>query len=282
MLSIKAALDKHLSLSAVSDSARLDVELLLCHVLEKPRTYLFTWPERLLDDQQLKQFLTLLARRQTGEPIAHLLGYREFWSLPLNVNDSTLIPRPATEALVEWILNRADHHARTLLDLGTGTGAIALAIASERPHWKITGVDFSEAAVSLARENQQKLQLSNCQFLLSNWFQSLPQQQFDIIVSNPPYIDAEDIHLHQGDVRFEPLSALVAEDNGLADLHHIIQHAALYLSTNGWLVLEHGYQQAAPVQSMLNKAGFTSVDSAPDLDGHLRFSFGQRRGVTNE
>ncbi|MDN3638395.1 peptide chain release factor N(5)-glutamine methyltransferase [Simiduia curdlanivorans] len=280
MPTIKAALSQASAIA--SDSARLDAELLLCHALGKPRTYLYTWPEAQLSDQQASNFNELLSRRKFGEPIAHILGYREFWSLPLKVNASTLIPRPATEALIEWVLTQPFPSDCELLDLGTGTGAIALALGSEKPQWQITGLDLSTDAVALAQENAQSLQIANCQFATSDWFSAIQDQHYDLIISNPPYIDAQDPHLQQGDVRFEPLSALVAEENGLADLRRIINNAINYLKVDATLVLEHGYQQANEVRHMLLAAGFSQVSSGIDLDGHERFSFGRWRESQHE
>ena len=273
MLTIKAALSE--ASAIVSDSARLDAELLLCHAIGKQRTYLYTWPEAELSEPQALRFKELIERRKFGEPIAHIIGHREFWSLPLKVNASTLIPRPATEALVEWVLAQSYPTNCQALDLGTGTGAIALALASEKPAWTITGLDLSADAVALARGNADFLQIKNCKFQISDWFSVVQDQRFDLIISNPPYIDAADPHLQQGDLRFEPLSALVAEENGLADLRSIINDAINHLKAKATLVLEHGYQQASDVRQLLKLAGFSTVGSGTDLDGHERFSFGQ-------
>ena len=273
MLTIKAALSE--ASAIVSDSARLDAELLLCHAIGKQRTYLYTWPEAELSEPQALRFKELIERRKFGEPIAHIIGHREFWSLPLKVNASTLIPRPATEALVEWVLAQSYPTNCQALDLGTGTGAIALALASEKPAWTITGLDLSADAVALAQDNADFLQIKNCKFQISDWFSAVQDQRFDLIISNPPYIDAADPHLQQGDLRFEPLSALVAEENGLADLRSIINDAINHLKAKATLVLEHGYQQASDVRQLLKLAGFSTVGSGTDLDGHERFSFGQ-------
>lgn len=262
-----------------SDSARLDVELLLAHVLQESRTYLYTWPEKVLSESAARHFYQLFERRLRGEPVAHILGRREFWSLPLWVNKSTLIPRPDTELLVETALDlfAADTHQqpRSMLDLGTGTGAIALALASEKKHWQCLGVDKSADAVALAEKNRLHLRLINARFMQSDWFAALEPAHFDVIVSNPPYIDPQDPHLHQGDLRFEPKSALVAGNHGLADLQQIIAQAPTWLRTGGWLLLEHGYNQAQAVRDLLAAANFTSVNSRRDLGGHERISHGQ-------
>lgn len=260
-----------------SPSAALDVELLLAHVLGKSRSYLFTWPEKNLDDGQLAKFEQLLQRRKAGEPVAWLLGQQGFWTLDLQVSPHTLIPRPETELLVETalMLNDAAGSAVRVLDLGTGTGAIALALASERPGWQITGVDAVAEAVHLARENARRSGLVQVSFLHGNWFAELAGQQFDLIVSNPPYIAEQDPHLQQGDVRFEPLSALVSGVDGLDAIRHITGHAGQHLAGSGWLLLEHGYQQAAAVRELLRGAGFVAVTSKTDLAGHERLTLGQ-------
>jgi release factor glutamine methyltransferase len=262
-------------LESVSDSARLDVELLLAECFQRDRTYLYTWPEKQLSDDQQTQFENLLARRLNGEPVAHILGEREFWSLPLEVNPSTLIPRPDTERLVEVVLDLSLGKQSRVLDLGTGTGAIALALASEFPEWKITAVDQSVDAVELASRNRDKLGFSQVEVLQSNWFSAITGQQFDVIVSNPPYIDETDIHLQQGDVRFEPLSALVAPDQGLADIRHIAEQATRHLAASGWLVVEHGYQQAEAVQDIFRQHGFSQVKTEQDYGGNDRVTLGQ-------
>lgn len=262
-----------------SESAKLDAEVLLAFCLERERIYLYTWPERQLTAAQTQQFEQLLAKRQQGMPVAHLVGEREFWSLPLHVNDSTLIPRPDTEVLVEQTLalNLADD--AQVLDLGTGTGAIALALKSSKPHWHITAVDKSAAAVELARTNARALQLPiNCQ--ISNWFSAIPaNDKFDAIVSNPPYIDAEDPHLQQGDVRFEPRSALVADNQGLADIEHIISQAGAFLRANGWLLIEHGWNQAAAVRNLMASYKFEAVNSVRDYANLERITVGQWRAT---
>lgn len=259
-----------------SDSPRLDVELLLAQVLERDRTYLYTWPEKILTPAQQAAFETLLNERKQGRPVAHLLGQREFWGLPLAVDNSTLIPRPDTETLVEAALALSLAENARVLDLGTGTGAIALALATEQPGWQITAVDFSPAAVALAERNRKTLELHNVCIRQSDWFAQLEPGHFDLIVSNPPYIDADDPHLSQGDVRFEPLSALVAEQQGLADIAHIITAGCDYLRPGGWLLLEHGYTQGAAVRNLLQQAGYQAVTTHTDLGDNERISGGRR------
>lgn len=259
-----------------STSERLDLELLLAAALNKPKSYLYTWPEQIIPEQALIKFNHYLARRQQGEPIAYILGSQGFWSLDLQVDKQTLIPRPDTELLVEACLEQipVDQHYR-ILDLGTGTGAIALAVASERPLSKVIGVDFIEQAVQLANANKERLQLTNISFLQSDWFTNVTGELFNIIVSNPPYIAVDDPHLEQGDVRFEPATALVSGDDGLNDIKLIIEQAPDYLLANGWLLFEHGYQQAEAVQQLLAKRGFTAINTLRDLGGNERVTGGQ-------
>lgn len=259
-----------------SPTAQLDAELLLAFVLEKPRSYLYTWPDKIVTEAQVAAFMTLLERRQRGEPVAYLLGRQGFWTLDLQVAKHTLIPRADTELLVESALQLADASSTLkVLDLGTGTGALALALASERPLWAVTGVDRIESAVALAQNNQRQLQLANVEFLSSHWFSALTAQRYDLIVSNPPYIADNDPHLQQGDVRFEPLSALVSGPDGLDDIRLIIAQAPSYLTANGWLLLEHGFDQASAVRELLQQAGFIDVSSQRDLSGHQRISLGR-------
>ncbi|MFT8210025.1 MAG: peptide chain release factor N(5)-glutamine methyltransferase [Symbiopectobacterium sp.] len=259
-----------------SESPKRDAEILLEHVTGKGRTFLLAFGETLLDDAQLQRLSALLARRIHGEPVAYLTRAREFWSLPLAVSPATLIPRPDTECLVEQALQcMAPLSAPLVLDLGTSTGAIALALASERPDCQVTGVDIQPEAVALAQRNAAALQLPNVQFLHGTWFAPVVQTRFSLIVSNPPYIDAQDTHLREGDVRFEPLSALVAAEGGLADLCWIIERAPQYLNKDGWLLLEHGWQQGEPVRQLLHQRGFRQVATCRDYGGNERVTLGQ-------
>lgn len=265
-------------LASVSDSPRLDIEILLTHILNQNRTYLFTWSDKELTSEQAQIFDGFFQRRLTGEPVAHIIGQREFWSLPLMVNNSTLIPRPDTELLVEAVLGLfPKNDSRSLLDLGTGTGAIVLALAHEKKQWQCVGVDRESGAVELAEKNRQHLRLPNVKILQSNWFSALQDQQlFDVIVSNPPYIDPTDEHLSQGDVRFEPLSALIADNKGLADLEFIIGHAPRYLVDGGWLLVEHGYDQGAAVRDLFVANKFDELNTFRDYGGNERVTAGKK------
>ena len=259
-----------------SDSPKRDAEILLSLVTGKSRSWLIAFDDKSLSVEQLAQLDVLLARRVAGEPVAYLTGEREFWSLPLTVSPHTLIPRPDSEVLVEQALARLPSRACSVLDLGTGTGAIALAIASERPDCQITGVDRIPDAVELAQHNADKLVLKNTRFFVSNWFSAFEAESFTLIVSNPPYIDATDQHLSQGDVRFEPLSALVADDHGLADIKMIVAQAGKHLDAGGWLLLEHGWQQAAEVRQILQQHNFVAIETCQDYGGNDRVTLGQK------
>lgn len=265
---------------AASDSPAADADCLLCAVLACTRTWLRTWPERTLTDEQCERLLRLAERREAGEPIAHLLGEREFWSLPLQVSAATLIPRPDTEVLVEQALARVpvDATGVRVLDLGTGTGAIALALKSERPGVDVWAVDRIAAACELARDNATRLALT-IEVRCGSWFEPVLEERFTLIVSNPPYIDEQDPHLEQGDVRFEPRSALVAAGAGLADLQHIVTQAPEHLLSGGWLLLEHGWQQGQAVRDLLLQRGFSSVATVRDYGDQERVTLGQWEGV---
>ncbi len=265
--------------AAGSPSARLDAEVLLCHLLEVDRTWLYTWGDREAGAALRARFDALLARRETGEPVAYLTGEREFWGLSLATEPSTLIPRPDTETLVEVALEKAVASFGRLLDLGSGTGAIALAMASERPGWRVLGVDLRHEAVALGERNAARLGIPNVAFRQSDWFAALGQEKkagerFDLIVSNPPYLADDDPHLVRGDVRFEPRSALVAGDGGLADLRHLAREAREHLAPGGWLLLEHGAQQGVAVREALVDAGYEAVVGRGDLAGRERVSLG--------
>lgn len=251
-------------------NAKLDANLLLQAVTKRSRSAIFAFGETELNEAEQNQLNQMLERRTKGEPMAYILGEKEFWSLPLKVSSETLIPRPDTERLIEvaldWANKRLENQENLqILDLGTGTGAIALALASElKQKAQVLGVDFKPEVVVLAESNRQTLQIENARFQQSDWFSTLVNQQFDLIVSNPPYIDAEDENLQIGDVRFEPLTALVADNHGLSDLQKIIENAPLYLKPNGALFLEHGWQQALDVQHIFHQNQWQAVETFKD------------------
>ena len=275
-LSIKATIDYGKALlSSRSDSAKLDSQLLLACVLDKARSYLFTWPDKILTQQELEGFKALVIRRVAGEPIAYILGIKEFWSLPFKVSPATLIPRPDTETLVELVLELyARESELCCLDLGTGTGAIAISLASELPSWQIDAVDFNQEAVILAKKNAEELQQSQVNIYQSDWFNAVAKnKKFDVIVSNPPYIDADDVNLLQGDVRFEPRTALVANEKGLADIKHIASVARNYLTSQGTIFFEHGFEQALSVRQALMELGYQKIKTVKDLNNQDRITW---------
>lgn len=277
-------------LEKVSDSAKLDAQVLLSFVLNKEINYLYTWPEKTLSTSQESSYNALLQERSLGKPIAYITGVKEFWSLPFYCDASTLIPRPDTEVLIEQVLAEVEENLLdrntdkntdqkidkiNCIDLGTGTGAIALALASEKPEWDIDAIDYSENAIALANKNAKHLAINNVNIYQSDWFSNVDvNKRFDIIISNPPYIDEKDIHLSQGDVRFEPLSALVAKDEGLADIEKIASKAKEYLSKGGYLFFEHGYNQGSAVRNIMLALNFTGVKTIQDYAENDRVTFG--------
>ena len=279
MATIKQTLALAGKLEGLSDTARLDVAVLLAHALERDKTYLYTWPDRELTAAQQQVFESLLAQRQKGVPIAYLVGEKEFWSLSIKVSSDTLIPRPDTELLVQLGLELfASDSPRTIADLGTGTGAIALALAHERSRWQVLGADISPQIVALAEQNRVAFQLMNLRFVVSDWCSALPKQAFDLILGNPPYIAADDPHLLCGDVRFEPKTALVSEEDGLHDIKCIATQAKDHLKLQGFLLLEHGCQQAQAVREILSAAGYSNMKTFQDLAGLDRATQCQWRG----
>ncbi|MDA9272074.1 peptide chain release factor N(5)-glutamine methyltransferase [bacterium] len=276
---IKQALIKATAmLVQTSPSARMDAEILLCHTLKTSRAYLYTHPEVKLNPTQLAQYQQFTTQRNQGIPIAHITGTREFWSLPLHVTSDTLIPRPETERLIELtLMHLANRPHANILDLGTGSGAIALALAVERPNWTIVACDKSPAALTVACENAEQLNLSTIQFIHSDWFTNIPKQLFDAILSNPPYIAEHDPHLTHGDVRFEPINALVSGIDGLNDIRYLIKHSYEWLLPQGLLLLEHGYDQGPTVTSLLNQSNYQNVQCWQDGQDHDRISGGWRK-----
>ncbi|MBI5891979.1 MAG: peptide chain release factor N(5)-glutamine methyltransferase [Nitrosomonadales bacterium] len=258
-----------------ASTARIEVQTLLQHVLQVPRAYLLAHPEQVPEAKQQAAYDAILQRRLQGEPIAYLLGEREFFGLNLKVTPATLIPRPDTELLVELALQRVPQNkVCRVLDLGTGSGAIALAIAHSRPGAAVTAIDAAEAALQVARENARRLGIANVVFQRSDWFAALNGQRFDLIVSNPPYVATGDRHLVRGDVRFEPRSALVSGEDGLDDIRRIVSQTESYLEREAWLLLEHGYDQAARVRGIFQQYGFGEIFSAKDIAGIDRVSGG--------
>ena len=277
MLTIAAWLKQAQQQFAVlSQTPDIDARLCLCHVLQVSNSYLYSYPERQLAATELTQLGDIVSKRLQGQPLAYLFGHWQFYDLTLTVAPSTLIPRPDTELLVEQALSLALPRQAKVLDLGTGTGAIALALAHNRPDWQLTAVDYIAEAVALAEHNRSTLNIANCRVLHSNWFSQLGDQRFDLIVSNPPYIDPVDPHLAA--LRFEPLTALIAQDNGMADIRQIVSAAGRYLNPNSWLWLEHGYDQADAVLLLLQQAGFDQVCSKRDYGDNWRISGGHWHG----
>ena len=269
-------------LQGISGSPRLDAEVLLAAVLECDRAYLFAYGDKVVDDTARDIFRHYIERRKAGEPVAYIIGKREFWSLLLSVNDSTLIPRPDTEILVEAALRLCTRAQAHVLDVGTGTGAIALALASEKTQWHIDAVDINENAVALATLNAAQLRLENVYVYKSNWFSAvrtntlLVEARFHMIVGNPPYIAADDFHLINGDVRFEPRTALVSADDGYADLFCIAEQAMDFLYAGGFLLLEHGFEQADRVRHFLLSVGYVDVETIRDYGGNERVTVGRK------
>jgi release factor glutamine methyltransferase len=258
-----------------SDSARLDAELLLAHTLCADRSYLYAYPENTLSPEQQQGFAALVKRRAQGEPLAYITGKKEFYSLLLDVDDSTLIPRPETELLVDVALQTLPESPCKVLDLGTGTGAVALALAHERPQWELLAVDCEPRALALAQRNAQALGLTRVRVMQSHWFAGIPEHDFDLIISNPPYIAGSDAHLQQGDLRYEPRRALVSADHGLADIKQISAQARLHLKRGGYLMLEHGCRQGEAVRESLLSHNYQAIHTFHDLENRERVTTGR-------
>jgi len=258
-----------------------EAELLLSHVLGKSRSWLYSHGDDALVAADAGRFEQLVARRVAGEPVAYLVGQRGFWQFDLVVTPATLIPRPDTELLVELALDRlpGDRPWR-VADLGTGSGAIALALAHERPNLKLIATDVSGAALDVARGNAYALKLPSVEFRAGSWFEPLDGERFDLIASNPPYIADDDVHLQQGDLRHEPRSALASGADGLDAIRVLAAGATAHLKPGGWLLVEHGWEQGAPARALLQAAGLLEVKTARDLEGRDRVTFGQAAGVS--
>lgn len=255
------------------DDAALEIDMLLAYVLGKNRSFLRTWPEHCLNDTQFDQYHQLLQQRLEGKPLAYILGERGFWRLSLQVNSAVLIPRPDTECMVEAVLKLGDGQVWRVADLGTGSGAIALSLALEHPEWDVTATDISADSLAIAQQNALKHQLTNITFLQGSWFEPLTGL-YHCLVSNPPYIAADDPHL--ADLTHEPQHALVAAENGMADLAHIVRLSNDFLHKNGWLVVEHGFEQGTAVRALFTAAGFQQVTTEYDYGGNPRYSYGQK------
>lgn len=277
-LTIQQALSRATGLRPSSDSWRLDTELLLAEAMATTREYLLTWPERELDAQAQQVFEALFARRAAGEPLAYILGRKDFWDFQLLVNPHVLIPRPETELLVECALAIARQQAgevHRVVDLGTGSGAIAIALARELPHCEVLAVERSAEALVVARANAARLGVGNLRLQQGSWCEGIEPASMDLVVSNPPYVAEGDRHLQQGGLRFEPGTALVASDNGLGDIKSIAGQSRTVLRNKGWLLVEHGYQQGSDVKGIFNASGYRNVEVRQDLADLDRVTLGQ-------
>ena len=274
MSTVSEALDWATEQLSESDDARLDSQVLLAYALNVSRTWLFTWPDKALDGATLTAFNALIEERKSGTPIAYITGYRDFWSLRLKVTPDTLIPRADTELLVETALTLKNvEKPCDVIDLGTGTGAIALSLANECPSWRITATDINPKTLAVAKENATRLELA-VSFKESAWFDAI-NDRYDLVISNPPYIESDDPHLQQGDLRFEPADALASGKDGLDDIRRLVQQALKHLKKDGYLLLEHGYQQAEAVRSLMAKAGYIDIETHQDIEDRDRVTLGK-------
>ena len=274
MSTVSEALDWATEQLSESDDARLDSQVLLAYALNVSRTWLFTWPDKALDGATLTAFNALIEERKSGTPIAYITGYRDFWSLRLKVTPDTLIPRADTELLVETALTLKNvEKPCDVIDLGTGTGAIALSLANECPSWRITATDINPKTLAVAKENATTLELA-VRFKESAWFDAI-NDRYDLVISNPPYIELDDPHLQQGDLRFEPADALASGKDGLDDIRRLVQQALKHLKKDGYLLLEHGYQQAEAVRSLMAKAGYIDIETHQDIEDRDRVTLGK-------
>jgi release factor glutamine methyltransferase len=274
MSTVSEALDWATEQLSESDDARLDSQVLLAYTLNVSRTWLFTWPDKALDGATLTAFNALIEERKSGTPIAYITGYRDFWSLRLKVTPDTLIPRADTELLVETALTLKNvEKPCDVIDLGTGTGAIALSLANECPSWRITATDINPKTLAVAKENAQTLELA-VSFKESAWFDAI-NDRYDLVISNPPYIESDDPHLQQGDLRFEPAGALASGQDGLDDIRRLVQQALKHLKKDGYLLLEHGYQQAEAVRRLMTETGYIEIETHQDIEDRDRVTLGK-------
>lgn len=251
-------------LETVSDSPELDIQVILCHVLGKSRNYLYSHPDDKLPESRLASFFELLTRRENGEPVAYLTGKKGFWNIELSVNPTVLIPRPETELIVELALGLAQEQIKSMVDLGTGSGAIAISLARERPDWIVSATDITTGAIATARNNALSNN-ANVNFMQGHWCRPLSGMCFDLIVSNPPYIRANDPQLAQSVLKYEPVGALISDVDGLAALREIIVNSRRHLNPGGWIILEHGYDQSNKVCAMLDSNGYRSIEAYQDI-----------------
>lgn len=280
---MKYGIKKALELAVIklqgSDHPRLDAEVLLAHVLNKPRSHLHAWPESELGEEQALRFGDFVAQRAEGWPVAYLTGRREFWSLDLGITTDTLIPRPETELLVEQALVLLPAHKKMqVADLGTGSGAIAIALAQERKSWMLCALDRSIACTRIAQLNARRLGVHNISFVNASWCDALANASLDAMVSNPPYVSDQDPHLQQGDVRYEPITALTSGVDGLNDIRKLVTDAPRILKASGWILIEHGVDQSKTIRNLLNIKGFINIKTLRDLAGLERVSYAQKPG----
>lgn len=263
------------NLAPFSENPTLDAEVLLCHCLRKSRSFLRAWPEHYPSTRQVAEFKTLVQLRAQGHPVAYLTGQREFWSREFKVSPDVLIPRPETELLIELALKLLPTgKPAKIIDLGTGSGVIAITLAAERPLVEVIAVDTSHSALAIAKDNARQVGAANVKFVNSAWMSNIEDLDFDLVISNPPYIASDDPHLQQGDVRFEPDSALVSAENGLRDIRLIAEQAREHLKPGGHLLVEHGYNQQAAVQTIFKNLNYQQISTHADLSGNPRVTSG--------
>jgi release factor glutamine methyltransferase len=264
------------SLTHVAENPSLEAEILLSHILQVPRSHLRAWPEKSVTQTQYEELLKYIERRAANEPIAYLTGLREFWSLELKVTKDILVPRPETEGIVEAALQLNNkEQALKIADLGTGSGAIALALASECKNWEVYATDICDKALQVAKENAKHLGIDNISFYQGNWCEALPRHDFDVIVSNPPYLSLDDWEAYGEKLAFEPNHALVSGSDGLVAIREIVKHVDSYLKKSGLLIIEHGFSQALEIQEIFKKAGFSQIQTIKDVEARDRVTLGR-------